>query len=374
MRARHLLIALVLCSAAQAQRTTWIVDPAGSGHFTTLQAAVDAATSGDVVRLLRGRCGDLVTSKPIAIVGMADFTSEVGSITIQDLPADTEVVIDHVQLDYVTNRSMLFLRRCAGRIVLDNVRQWDALLNVYNGFFYFMDVSDCRDVTMIRCSSGGNRGAIVTDSNVTMDRCRFEPGPPHFPGVYGVSALDIVRSKVWLRSTTCVGNGGTTASGYGIRALDSEVRLGSGSGVNGANGFSRSLELNWSSASTAPDVSVSFVSLQSSSLVTIAMPTVQTAGTLGGTATASMQSDLGGVTLLALGENRTPLPIGRAGSLGLDLLNLTSVLGVGGTPLTLTLPIPNDPLLFGAAFGAQGCHLDANGSLWLSNRAPLVLL
>ena len=350
MRILQHVTAIVFCAALHGQRTTWIVDPSGAGNF-----------------------GDLVTNKPLVILGETNYSSRVLSITFQDLLAGTETIVDHVEVEWFGTRSALVFRRCAGRVVVDNVRQ-RVYGQVFNYFYPVAEITNCRDVSMTRCDSGGNQGAIVTDSSLTLDRCDFEPGPAHIPSDYGVSGLDVVRSRVWIQASICAGNAGRIAGGYGIRALDSEVRIGSGSSLNGGGGFSRSLELNWSRVSTAPDVSTAFVSLQSSSLVTVFLPTVLATGSLGGAATATMRSDAGGIVLLALGESRAPLQVGRPGELGLDLSSVTTVLGVGGPLLSLSVAVPNDPRLFGATFGAQGGHLDANGDFWLSNRAPLVLL
>ncbi|MEM7202396.1 MAG: hypothetical protein AAF628_19145 [Planctomycetota bacterium] len=56
----------VLAPVAQAQI---VVDPAGSGAFTDLQAAIDAAPPGSVLRVLGGTYGPLRIDKSLTIVG-----------------------------------------------------------------------------------------------------------------------------------------------------------------------------------------------------------------------------------------------------------------------------------------------------------------
>ncbi|MHC5065123.1 MAG: hypothetical protein ACYTG5_14245, partial [Planctomycetota bacterium] len=48
------LAALILSASLPAQRA-WIVDPGGEGDFTDVQAAIDAASSGDIIRIGYGR-------------------------------------------------------------------------------------------------------------------------------------------------------------------------------------------------------------------------------------------------------------------------------------------------------------------------------
>ncbi|MFO1078797.1 MAG: hypothetical protein U1E73_13830 [Planctomycetota bacterium] len=76
------LASLALCTAAAAQNT-WIVDPNGTGNFTTLGAAIAAAAPFDVV-ILRGggyHLGTSVVSKPLSILG--DNTA--GQAIVMDL-------------------------------------------------------------------------------------------------------------------------------------------------------------------------------------------------------------------------------------------------------------------------------------------------
>ena len=71
-----LLAAFALAAALPAQRT-WIVDPYNlpGTHFTTIQAAVDAAATGDIV-LVRDRQypqGFRATGKGLTILGDRSF-------------------------------------------------------------------------------------------------------------------------------------------------------------------------------------------------------------------------------------------------------------------------------------------------------------
>lgn len=54
MRARAALLLACLALPAQSMATTYVVDPYGTGDFPTIQDAVDACVSGDVIELTDG--------------------------------------------------------------------------------------------------------------------------------------------------------------------------------------------------------------------------------------------------------------------------------------------------------------------------------
>ena len=93
MLPRTLVCTFVLVQAALAQ-AVWNVDCAGSpgSHFTTLQAAVDAASPGDEIRVYRTTGCDgpgAIITKPLRIVGF-----ELGSITPPGYPGGIPSSVD----------------------------------------------------------------------------------------------------------------------------------------------------------------------------------------------------------------------------------------------------------------------------------------
>ncbi|MEW6747973.1 MAG: hypothetical protein AB1486_35095, partial [Planctomycetota bacterium] len=60
---------LVLLSPSSAQAATWVVANDGSGDFTELQAAVDAASPGDLILVKDGTYAGALIQKALSIVG-----------------------------------------------------------------------------------------------------------------------------------------------------------------------------------------------------------------------------------------------------------------------------------------------------------------
>src|SRR5437016_2892190 len=82
---------LVLAGSAASARAgnVLIVDSSGSGQYTDIQSAVDAAQEGDVVLVRTGTYFTfLVSNKELAVVGDAGANVQiVGAIRVHDLAA-----------------------------------------------------------------------------------------------------------------------------------------------------------------------------------------------------------------------------------------------------------------------------------------------
>ncbi len=64
MRLLVLVLLLVMGTASQAAAETWYVEKDGSGDFTVIQAAVDAAADGDVINIGLGQFSDFTLVPP----------------------------------------------------------------------------------------------------------------------------------------------------------------------------------------------------------------------------------------------------------------------------------------------------------------------
>ncbi|WFN34138.1 hypothetical protein L1S32_09820 [Methanogenium sp. S4BF] len=73
------VILAVLCMAAPAMAATWVVNPDGTGDFTTIQAALDSEwTSGDTIEITYA-----VYNEPVAV------NADGGALTITGIPSPT---------------------------------------------------------------------------------------------------------------------------------------------------------------------------------------------------------------------------------------------------------------------------------------------
>lgn len=76
VRASSVLGLLVGSGAGMA--ATIVVDPSGAGQFTDLQAAIDAAAPGDVLRIIGGAYPPITIDKPLTLVGAPVATLQFG--------------------------------------------------------------------------------------------------------------------------------------------------------------------------------------------------------------------------------------------------------------------------------------------------------
>lgn len=79
-----LLVVSLGALAAPSAADTWVVDAAGGGDFLTIQSAVDAAASGDVLLVAPGNYAAFSLGKDLAILGMAPVRPRIfGTVSTQ---------------------------------------------------------------------------------------------------------------------------------------------------------------------------------------------------------------------------------------------------------------------------------------------------
>jgi hypothetical protein len=184
MRFSNLGLILGLTLAAPAQQT-WIVDPNGGGHFTTVVAAIAAAAPGDTILIRGGTYGqNHVIDKTLHIVGDAALGAYLNQLTI--LPGSgAQVAVVHVQ---VTMASI------SGIASLDDVSGLGC--TVHGGTVAF---TGCRFSPEFSVLGG----------DVAMDQCTLQGRPPvawqtlvctSIPGTPGILAsggtIDIANSTI----------------------------------------------------------------------------------------------------------------------------------------------------------------------------------
>jgi hypothetical protein len=78
---------LLILATHRLEATTWIVATDGSGDFTEIQPAVDAASDGDIILVRDGTYKGVVVSKPVSIVGTGQGRVFINQISDTDMDA-----------------------------------------------------------------------------------------------------------------------------------------------------------------------------------------------------------------------------------------------------------------------------------------------
>ncbi len=218
-----LLCACLFPLSGLAQRTI-IVDEAGSGDFTDIQPAVDAANRGDIIRVKWGVYSDVTITKSIKLLGEppddeVDLQEVIidGTLTVKDLPAGetfvgTDLGVQDFKATRVPSISRFRFENCQGGIYLS---------------FIGGDIraENCTYLALHRCDSGV---WSFEDSRIVASRCTLLGEP------LGIIAL---RSEITLIDGW-VGNIGSfppTGPLPSVRLTDSSLIQAEGNRIRGSN-------------------------------------------------------------------------------------------------------------------------------------------
>jgi hypothetical protein len=225
--------------AATSQADVLIVDEAGSGDFTLIQDAVNAATDGDIVLVHPGNyTGFLLTGKRLSIVAATgDQPVFLGAAELVDIPAPGAVVLSGLRVTAVEYADPD--RRHGLRII--NV---DASVRLQHCTFAGADgpygwaaqggegarVAGADDVVLSRCHLIGGKG-----SNRNSD---LGPGGHGGPGLTAdLSRISFFDSKLWGGTGGDTSDSGTDG-GAGASIVSGDFFAAGSTFLGGAGGYS----------------------------------------------------------------------------------------------------------------------------------------
>lgn len=239
-------ILLVFPAAGWAQQVH--VVPAGSN----LQAAVDAAASGDVLLLKAGDYGQysdggfIVSGKPLSVMSEGGYVSIHGAITVSGLSEGQSVTLRGLEVECMyTTTPALTLANNSGPV-------WVEACGLFGDGDY---------------EKVGLAAVVVNCVSVTFQRCQIEGAPGGWGWlVPGSLALRMSASAVSLFDSTCWGGAGSpslggypkcaTPGGAGA-SLESGSFFASGSTFRGGNGGQNSVSCGTSQMQGGPGLGVS---------------------------------------------------------------------------------------------------------------------
>ncbi|MBL8728274.1 MAG: hypothetical protein JNM25_07590 [Planctomycetes bacterium] len=215
---RNGIAAVILGAGVLLGQQTWVVDTEGNGDFTTLGAAVQAASAGDTVVLTYWsglpNAWSLTLSKGLTIVAAGPGRSEVlGHLVVADLPANERVVLRSLQLSVLAPYPVrVTVQDCAGLVVLDDV----VLDGGYGQMFAeaALTVVGSHRVHVGRSQLSGDAGLVATDATVTCtDSWIAGANVVSGPGTAG-AAVAATASRLWFAGTMLAGGSNYNGGGF----------------------------------------------------------------------------------------------------------------------------------------------------------------
>lgn len=223
MRIPTLALPLLLTpTLLAAQGTVWTVDDDGGGDFTEIQAAVDAAASGDTILVEDGSyTGFAVDAKQLVVVGVAGASVKLaalpsgpGMVTVRNLAAAQSVVVRGIDVEIFTFLGVdgFSLSDNQGPVWIEDCQ----MLNPVKGFG--ASVTDCDSVVLARCTFAAGssfQGLFAIDSSIYSFGSTATGGslpPPLFPFPQKSPAgVQIVGGALFVSGSTFTGGVGSSS-------------------------------------------------------------------------------------------------------------------------------------------------------------------
>lgn len=253
-----LLCGSLLCCMAVAQATLTVDATGTGGSFTTVQAAITAASPGDRIRVLgTGPYPSFVVDRAVDLQGAGG--TRVPGIEVTAIPAGQSARIAGFALDMPSNAS-IFVHHCPGSVLLQNLTISGTIqpLAVPTNPGLHVLAADCvftRDCTFFGRSGPTGSAAVLLDAGrltitggVAVGGATINQAPVPNVGLPGVvvqngGQLQMVSADtlggIWssLPANSCDGGDGIRViqgSAYAIDDCGLRGRIGVGIGTSGA--------------------------------------------------------------------------------------------------------------------------------------------
>src|SRR5262245_25846302 len=200
------LLACALVASTAPAGNVLVVNTAGGGPYTHIQAAVDAASDGDTILVKSGTFADvLVDNKAIVIVGdTGAVVSVIRGIQARNLAADKTLILENITSTGATSTgtlasSGLVLTDMAGRVRVER-----CMLTGGEGPYAYpsctgVRADSCADASLVACDLfGGYYSAIPGTTSVVGN---------------GAAGLGLQASNVTLYDTNARGRNGANSGG-----------------------------------------------------------------------------------------------------------------------------------------------------------------
>lgn len=244
---RCLAFTLSLAVAPCAAQTLHVVAFDGSGDFTSVQAAVDASSSGDVVVLEGGAFIEHVeiVGKGLSLVGLGGtgIVAPGGvlgeprpTLLVRDVPPDARVVLAGMQLFSANGNApaTLSVEDCAGPVWLDDMflDSYGSPAVVVDDCASFVAVDSLLQTNVVAPGPVGGEGARFVDASAHLHEAtlRGSHGPFVLAGMPPPTGPMTGGSGASLRRSSLRAAGSQLAGGSGSAFLDAGCLVGASGG------------------------------------------------------------------------------------------------------------------------------------------------
>lgn len=242
----RLLFVVVSSAVSAIAQSVLYVDATGvGGAFPTLQAAVAAATDGDVIRVRPTGVYDFTTTitKGLAIVADSTVVSFEGPLQISGVPASQRCIVRGLRPANSIGQQFLPAKirvvGCAGPVSIEEVVLDHITFPACAGGFGCpaLEIVGCAQVTVDRCTAYGAPALRTSSSHVAVSGSTLQGQPAvSFWGQSSSVGLDVVGGALWLSGTVVRGGNGDPVGGLPGRtaaSIDGIVRVAGGALTGG---------------------------------------------------------------------------------------------------------------------------------------------